>query len=150
MAEPMPKSQDPDDGVYEFVCVRCGVTEPLTLTSRSKVPQCRCGSPLSPIALVADTSADRDRDMCGEAFLDEVCQESRPPDDRYDGLWLVQGPRGHPEEAIDKEPEYAPLDHPHLEPHCAFCAVRQQHFSQHRLWCRIFLFRECNCGREGR
>ncbi len=105
MGEPISRNQGADGGVYEFVCVRCEVTESLMLTSRSKVPQCRCGSPLSPIALVADTSADRDRDVWGEAFLDEVCQESRPPDDRCDGLWLVQGPRGHPEEAIDKEPE---------------------------------------------
>ncbi len=148
MAEPMPKSQDPDDSVYEFVCVRCGVTEPLTLTSRNEAPRCRCGSPLSPIALVADTLADLD--VCGEAFLNEIGQESRPLNDRYDGLYLVQGRGGHPDGTTAEEPEYSPLDHPHVEPHCQFCAIRQQRPSQHRLWCRVFLFRECNCGYERR
>ena len=148
MGEPILKDQDPDGGVYEFVCVRCGITESLTLTSCNEVPQCRCGSPLSPIALVADISADRD--VCGEAFLNEFCQESRPPNDRYDGLCLVQARGGHPGEATDEEPEYSPLDHPHVEPHCQFCVIRQQRSSQHRLWCRVFLFRECNCGYEQR
>jgi hypothetical protein len=146
MGEPMPKSQDPDDGLYEFACVRCGVSEVLTLTSRNEAPRCRCGSPLSAIALVADTSADQD--VCGEAFLKNICQESKPLNNRYDGLCLVQGRGGHPEDATDETPEYSPLDHPHVEPHCQFCAIRQQRSSQHRLWCRIFLFRECNCGYE--
>jgi len=148
MGEPILKDQDPDGGVYEFVCVRCAVTESLTLTSCNEVPQCCCGFPLSPIALVADTSADRD--VCGEAFLNEFCQESSPPNDRYDGLCLVQGRGGHLEEDTDEEPGYSPLDHPHVEPYCQFCAIRQQRSSQHRLWCGVFLFRECNCGYERR
>jgi hypothetical protein len=106
MGEPILKDQDPDGGVYEFVCVRCGITESLTLTSCNEVPQCRCGSPLSPIALVADTSADWD--VCGEAFLNEFCQESSPHNDRYDGLCLVQGRGAHLEEDTDEEPGYSP------------------------------------------
>jgi DNA-binding response OmpR family regulator len=42
-------------------------------------------------------------------------------------------------------PEYLPLDHPHTEPNCSFCSVRQTSM-QHRLWCAIYLLRNCNCG----
>jgi DNA-binding response OmpR family regulator len=44
-----------------------------------------------------------------------------------------------------EETEYLPLDHPHTEPHCSFCAVRQTPM-QHRLWCAIYFLRNCNCG----
>ena len=44
-----------------------------------------------------------------------------------------------------EEAEYLPLDHPHTEPNCSFCAVRQTPM-QHRLWCAIYLLRNCNCG----
>jgi DNA-binding response OmpR family regulator len=44
-----------------------------------------------------------------------------------------------------EEAEYLPLDHPHSEPNCSFCAVRQTPM-QHRLWCAIYLLRNCNCG----
>jgi DNA-binding response OmpR family regulator len=43
------------------------------------------------------------------------------------------------------EVEYLPLDHPHTEPNCSFCAARQTPM-QHRLWCAIYLLRHCNCG----
>ncbi len=124
MREPMLKDQDTDDGVYEFVCVRCGVTETLTLTSDGQVPYCGCGSPLSPLTLVAESSIDRD--ACGEDFLlNESC-----------------------EEVADEAPDYGSLDHPHVEPDCQFCMIRQQRPSQHRLWCAVFFLRVCNCGYE--
>jgi hypothetical protein len=41
--------------------------------------------------------------------------------------------------------EYLPLDHPHTEPNCPFCAVRQTPM-QHKLWCAIYFLRNCNCG----
>ena len=44
-----------------------------------------------------------------------------------------------------EEAEYLPLDHPHTEPNCSFCAVRQAPM-QHRLWCAIYFLRNCNCG----
>ena len=44
-----------------------------------------------------------------------------------------------------EEAEYLPLDHPHAEPNCSFCAVRQAPM-QHRLWCAIYFLRNCNCG----
>lgn len=148
MREPMPNYQDADDGVYEFVCVRCGVTEFLTLTSGNQIPRCHCGFPLWPIALAEDASARRD--ACGEALLEEFCKESEPFDGRHEGLSLVRGRGGDPEEASDEAPEFGPLDHPHAEPHCQFCAIRQQRPSQHRLWCAVFFLRECNCGYERR
>ena len=43
------------------------------------------------------------------------------------------------------EAEYLPLDHPHTEPNCSFCAVRQTSM-EHRLWCPIYFLRNCNCG----
>jgi len=79
--------------------------------------------------LVKDQDADHrvdpsvDLDVCGENFLNELCEE-------HDGA-----------------PDYLPLDHPHTEPRCEFCAARQRP-SQHRLWCSIFLVRVCNCGYE--
>ena len=44
-----------------------------------------------------------------------------------------------------EEAEYLPLDHPHTEPNCPFCAVRQTPM-QHKLWCAIYFLRNCNCG----
>lgn len=46
---------------------------------------------------------------------------------------------------VESEPEYLPLDHPHVEPNCSFCAARQAPM-QHRLWCAIYFLRNCNCG----
>jgi hypothetical protein len=34
--------------------------------------------------------------------------------------------RRSPDETSAPEPEYGSLDHPHVEPHCPFCAIRQQ------------------------
>jgi DNA-binding response OmpR family regulator len=48
-----------------------------------------------------------------------------------------------------EEAEYLPLDHPHTEPNCSFCAVRQTPM-QHRLWCAIYFLRNCNCGYDQR
>jgi DNA-binding response OmpR family regulator len=48
-------------------------------------------------------------------------------------------------EVASEEAEYLPLDHPHTEPNCSFCAVRQRPM-QHRLWCAIYFLRNCNCG----
>lgn len=146
MPEPMPKNQDAEHGVYEFVCVRCGVTEFLTLAAPSPAPRCRCGVPLEPIARVGDCPADGD--VCGEAFLDELCE--RPPAGYYQGPSLVEGQVGYPEEPSGEEPEYGCLDHPHVEPRCQFCAIRQQRPNQHRLWCAVFAFRECSCGYQPR
>jgi hypothetical protein len=72
---------------------------------------------------VVDPSAEQD--VCGENFLNEFCEEH------------------------EAAPDFVPLDHPHTEPRCEFCAVRQQQRpSQHRLWCSVFLVRVCNCGYE--
>ncbi len=46
---------------------------------------------------------------------------------------------------VEEEAEYLPLDHPHTEPECSFCAARRTPM-QHRLWCAIFFLRNCNCG----
>jgi hypothetical protein len=43
------------------------------------------------------------------------------------------------------EAEYLPLDHPHTEPNCSFCAARQMPM-QHRIWCAIYFLKNCNCG----
>jgi hypothetical protein len=48
-------------------------------------------------------------------------------------------------EVESEDAEYLPLDHPHTEPNCSFCAVRQTAM-QHRLWCAIYFLRNCNCG----
>jgi hypothetical protein len=48
-------------------------------------------------------------------------------------------------EVESEEAEYLPLDHPHTEPNCSFCAVRQAPM-QHKLWCAIYFLRTCNCG----
>jgi hypothetical protein len=48
-------------------------------------------------------------------------------------------------EVESEEAEYLPLDHPHAEPNCSFCAIRQIPM-QHRLWCAIYFLRNCNCG----
>ena len=48
-------------------------------------------------------------------------------------------------EVESEDAEYLPLDHPHTEPNCSFCAVRQTPM-QHRLWCAIYFLRNCNCG----
>ncbi len=139
-----PKDQDTGDSVHEFVRERCRVTELRTLTTRNEVPECGGGSPLSPIARVGDSSAEPD--MWGEALLDEFCQESTPFADRYEGpsLGLWEG-RSRDETSVP-EPEYGSLDHPHVEPNCPFCAIRQQRPRQHRLWCAVSVRRECNCG----
>ena len=49
-------------------------------------------------------------------------------------------------EVAGEEAEYLPLDHPHTEPNCSFCAVRRHTPMQHRLWCAIYFLRNCNCG----
>jgi hypothetical protein len=139
------KDQDTDESVYEFVCEPCGVAELRTLTARNEVPECGCGSPLSPVARMGDCLPERD--VCGEALLDECCQEPAAGADEY-GPICGGGPS--PEETSAPEPEYGCLDHPHVEPNCPFCAIRQQRPSQHRLWCAAFLGRECNCGDERR
>jgi hypothetical protein len=71
-----------------------------------------------------DVDPSTDPDVCGEKFLNEFC------------------------EAPGETPDFLPLDHPHTEPRCEFCAARQERPSQHRLWCSIFLVRVCNCGYE--
>ena len=48
-------------------------------------------------------------------------------------------------EVVSYEPEPLSLDHPHSEPNCSFCAVREAPM-QHRLWCAIYFLRSCNCG----
>ncbi len=146
MRERTMTNQDADEGVYEFVCVPCGTVKTLRLTSAGQVPDCRCGAPLSPITLLADSPTDPD--MCGENFLNELCEEPRSLDLRSEGLSHVNGPAGHPSETIHEMPEFAPLDHPHVEPDCQFCAARQQRPSQHRLWCAVFFLRQCSCGFE--
>ena len=52
-------------------------------------------------------------------------------------------------EAEREEAEYPPLDHPHTEPNCSFCAIRQTSM-QHKLWCAIYFLRNCNCGYDQR
>ncbi len=49
-------------------------------------------------------------------------------------------------EVEGEEAEYPPLDHPHTEPNCSFCAIRRHTPMQHRLWCAIYFLRNCNCG----
>ncbi|HEV8436471.1 MAG TPA: hypothetical protein VGT40_00085 [Methylomirabilota bacterium] len=120
MAEPVPKDEDLGEAVSEFICGRCGATDYLPLAAVDHVPRCRCGSPLS-AGIAADSGY------------------------RYEGLCLVEGRAGYPDESRDG-PEYVPLDHPHTEPHCEFCAARQQRPNLHRLWCAVFFLRECNCG----
>ena len=119
MGQPVPTAEDPEEGIREVVCERCGVTGFLDLTFTNQVSQCRCGSP-----------------VLGESNY------------RYEGLCLVQGRLGDPEEDIDEEPEYGPLDHPHRVPSCDLCAARRQRPTRHRLWCAVFFRRECNCGSE--
>ncbi|HET8576453.1 MAG TPA: hypothetical protein VFO18_05105 [Methylomirabilota bacterium] len=135
MSEPIAKGLEPDDCMFEFVCSRCGLSELLPLIEQADGRRCRCGLPLWPLAEARGISAPDD--VCGEQFLDELFGTSGRRDER---------PRGVEDEAS----EYIPLDHPHVEPRCAFCAVRQQQPSQHRLWCRVFLFRECSCGYDRR
>ena len=101
---------------------------------------------LLPVAHVGDSSTERD--VCGEALLDELCQDSSPVADRYEGQGLRGG--GPPEEVCAPAPEYGSLDHPHVEPHCPFCAIRQQQPSRHRVRCAIFFTGECDCGGQRR
>jgi hypothetical protein len=77
---------------------------------------------------------------------DRFCKESAPPA-RYEGAPLVQGRIGYPTVFPDEKPEYPPLDHPHAEPGCQFCAVRQTP-TPHKLWCAVFLAKGCDCGYE--
>jgi hypothetical protein len=106
------------------------------------------GAPLSPVARVGNSSAERD--VCGEAFLDHFCRESTPPAAPYEGPSLGRGAGRSPDETSAPEPEYSSLDHPHVEPHCPFCAIRQQQPSRHRVWCAVFFTGECDCGYERR
>jgi hypothetical protein len=143
-----PKDQDPADSVYEFVCVDCGVTERRRLTAGNEVPECGCGSPLWPVARLGDSSAEPD--VCGEAFLDKFRQESTPPADRHEGSSLGLAEGGSRDKTSAPEPEYGSLDHPHVEPNCPFCAMRQHRPSQHRVWCTVFFTGECDCGYQRR
>src|SRR5262245_34961254 len=55
----------------------------------------------------------------GEAFLDELWQDSMPPDEPYEGLSLGVGAARSSKEAAAAAPESCSLDHhPHVEPHC--------------------------------
>jgi hypothetical protein len=140
-----PKDQDTDDSVYEFVCERCGVTDLRALSARNDVPECGCGSRLSPVARMGDSSPERD--VCGEAFLGELCRESTPFADRCEGPSLGVG-EGSRDGTSAPEPEYGSLNHPHVEPNCPVCAVRRQRPRQHRVWCTVFFTSKCNCGYE--
>jgi hypothetical protein len=82
------------------------------------------------------TGSDGEPEVCGEAFLDEGC---RKPEKL----------RAESKDPSPITPEYLPLDHPHVEPDCGFCAARQAP-RLHRLWCGVFFVRGCDCGYESR
>jgi hypothetical protein len=145
MGEPMAKGLDSDGCLFEFVCSRCGVTELLPLVLDVDSPRCRCGFPLWPLAEARRMAAAED--ICGERFLAEIFEERGPSAERPP---LVQRRGEDAGVVVEADSDYGPLDHPHSEPHCGFCAVRQLHPSQHRLWCRVFLHRECSCGYDRR
>lgn len=146
MSDLTPESDDQQAGPDEFACPNCGVLETITLTRTTSAPQCRCGARLQ---ATRDPGPPRALDVRGETVLDESCTASVPLPSRYEGPGLVQGRGGFPEEATDEQPEYLPLDHPHTEPDCPFCAARQAP-TLHRLWCAVFFARDCNCGYAGR
>jgi hypothetical protein len=137
----------PSQGTFEFACASCGVSETVTLTFASQAPTCRCGRPLLPIAHVANPNI---ADVCEEAFLAEVWETATPLREEQHCLKLTDK---HPDPSASLAPsdasEYLPLDHPHVEPYCQFCAARQAP-RQHRLWCGVFFFRDCDCGYERR
>ncbi len=80
----------PSQGTFEFACASCGVSETVTLTFASQAPTCRCGLPLLPIAHVANPNI---ADVCGEAFLAEVCETATPLREEQNCLKLGQASR---------------------------------------------------------
>jgi hypothetical protein len=124
---------------YESVCERCGVTERRLLTARSEGPECGCGSPPSPGAGREDFSAEQD--VCGEAFLDLLCEEAPR-------LGLAAG--GSSAGTSVPEPGYRSLDHPHAQSNPAFEAIGQAGPIRHRVWCAVFVSSECDCGYQRR